>query len=58
MGNSIKHIDVRYHFVTENIEDRIVKVIFAKCEENAVNALTKSLRQEIIHKHALRELIE
>jgi hypothetical protein len=33
-GNRTKHIDTRYHFVREYVEDGVVKVIFVRSENN------------------------
>ena len=51
-GNRTKHIDTRYHFVREYIEDGIVKVIFVRSEENDADIFTKNLNGENFHKHS------
>ena len=50
-GNRTKHIDTRYHFVREYIEDGIVKVIFVRSEENDADIFTKNLNGEAFEKH-------
>jgi hypothetical protein len=50
-GNRTKHIDTRYHFVREYIEDGIVKVIFVRSEENDADIFTKNLNTETFNKH-------
>jgi hypothetical protein len=50
-GNQTKDIDTRYHFVRENIEDGIVKVVFVRSEENDVDIFTKHLNTETFNKH-------
>lgn len=50
-GNRTKHIDTRYHFVREYIEDGIVKVIFVRSEENDADIFTKNLNQETFKRH-------
>ena len=47
-----KHVDVRYHFVREYIEDGIVKVQFVKSEDNDSDICTKNLNGELLDKHA------
>ena len=46
-----KHIDVRYRFVNEFIEDGIIKVIFVKTEENDSDGFTKNLNGDLYEKH-------
>jgi hypothetical protein len=50
-GNRTKHVDVRYHYVRELIEDGIVKVEFVRSEENDSDPLTKNLGTELYEKH-------
>ena len=53
-GTSIrtKHVDTRYHFVREYIEDGVVKVIFVKSEDNDADLMTKNLADEKFQKHS------
>ena len=55
-GNSstqrTKHVDIRYHFVREYIEDGIVKVKFVRSEDNDSDVFTKNLSSELLDKHA------
>jgi len=46
-----KHIDTRYHFVREYIEEGKVKIIFVKSEENEADIMTKNLGNELYNKH-------
>jgi len=50
-GNRTKHIDTRYHFVREYIEDGIVKVVFVRSEENDGDIFTKNLNGELFKQH-------
>ena len=52
-----KHIDVRYKFVNEFVEDGFVKIIFVRSEENDADLFTKNLGGELYEKHA-RKMIE
>ena len=38
-----KHVDIRYKYVNEYIEDRVVKIIFVDSADNDRNILTKNL---------------
>ena len=51
-GNRTKHIDTRYHFVREYIEDGIVKVVFVRSEKNDADLFTKKLNGETFKKHS------
>ena len=51
-GNRTKHIDTRYHFVREYIEDGIVKVVFVRSEDNDADIFTKNLNGETFEKHS------
>ncbi len=51
-SNRTKHIDTRYHFVREYIEDGIVKVIFVRSENNHADIFTKNLNGESFEKHS------
>ena len=46
-----KHIDVRYNFVREFVEDEFIKIIFVKSEENHADIFTKNVNREIFEKH-------
>ena len=46
-----KHIDVRYHFVREFVEEGFIKITFVKSEENHADIFTKNVNREIFEKH-------
>ena len=50
-GNRTKHIDTRYHFVREYIEDGTFKIIFVRSAENIADIFTKNLPTEAYKKH-------
>ena len=50
-GNRTKHINTRYHFVREYVEDGILKVLFVRSEENDADLFTKNLNKEKFQKH-------
>jgi hypothetical protein len=35
-----KHIDTRYHFVPEFVEDGMIKIVFVKTEDNKADIFT------------------
>ena len=41
-----KHIDVKYHFIREVIEDKLVQLVKIHTDDNPTDLLTKSLRSE------------
>ena len=43
-----KHVDIRYHFVRECIEDGIIKIIFVKSADNDSDVMTKNLNKDCI----------
>jgi hypothetical protein len=49
-----KHIDTRYHFVREYIEDGIIKITFVRSAENTADIFTKNLSKETFDKHTTR----
>ncbi len=51
-----KHLDIYYKFVTEYIEDGIIKVIFVKSADNDSDYVTKNLGLEL-HSHQAGKVI-
>jgi hypothetical protein len=52
MRPRMKHMDIRYHFVWDYIEDGAIKIIFVKSEENDSNIFIKDLGKELFNKHS------
>jgi hypothetical protein len=50
-GPRMKHVDIRYHFVRDLIEEGIIEVAFVKSEENDSDVFTKNLGEELFKKH-------
>ena len=46
-----KHVDARYHYVREFIEEGFIKIIFVKTDENKSDIFTKNVNQQIYEKH-------
>ena len=47
-----KHIDIRYKYVNEYVEDKVVKIILVKSTDNDSSILNKSLSTELHDKHS------
>ena len=46
-----RHVDTRYHFVRELVEERFVEVVFVKSEDNKSDGFTKNLSGDLFEKH-------
>ena len=55
-GVRTRHVDTRYHFIRENIEDGIIKMEFVKSIDNDSDIFTKNVNREIYEKHAKKFL--
>ena len=53
-----KHVDIRYKYVNEYVEDGIVKIIFVKSADNDSNILSKNLSVELYEKHSKKMVVE
>ena len=51
-NNRTKHVDVRYKYVREFIEDDFIKVIFVKSAENCADIFTKNVSQDLNKKRS------
>ena len=51
-SNQTKHVNTRYHFVRELIEEGIMKIEFVKSENNDSDIFTKNLGRELFKKHS------
>ena len=58
ISNRTKHVDVRYHFVREFVQDGSIKVIFVKSEDNDADLFNKNLGGGLHWKHAEKLLGE
>ena len=50
-GQRTKHIDVRYHFIRELIEDGTIELEFVKTADNGADVFTKNTSGELFNKH-------
>ena len=46
-----KHIDVKHHFMRENIEKGLIKIVSVKSVEIDVDTWTKNVKQDTYAKH-------
>ena len=53
-GTRTRHIDCRYHFVKEYIEDGVIKIIFVRSEKNDADIFTKNLNAELYERHVAK----
>nr|GFA12425.1 retrovirus-related Pol polyprotein from transposon TNT 1-94 [Tanacetum cinerariifolium] len=47
-GSLLKHIDIRYHFIKEHVENGLIKLYFVNTEYQVANIFTKALGRERI----------
>jgi hypothetical protein len=50
-GVRSRHVDTRYHFIRENVEDGILKVDFVNSSENDSDIFTKNVSQDTYKRH-------
>ena len=46
-----RHVDIRYNYVREFVEDKFLKIIFVKTSENLSDGFTKNVSGDIYEKH-------
>ena len=51
VGARTKHIDVRYHYVREQVENGTIKVDYVNTEKNPADVLTKNVTDKIMNMH-------
>lgn len=47
-----KHVDIRYKFVNEFVEDKFLEIIFVRSEDNDADIFTKNVSGELYDKHS------
>ena len=52
------HVDIRYRYVNEYVEDGVVKIIFVKSADNDSNILIKKISAELHEKHAKKMVMK
>lgn len=51
-GERTKHIDMKYHFIREQVENGLVEIKFVRSEENVADIFTKNLGGEKFNFHS------
>ena len=57
-SNRTKHIDIRYHFVKEFVEDGFIKILFVRTEDNDADIFTKNVDGNCYERQATKFLGE
>jgi hypothetical protein len=55
-GVQTKHIDTKYHFIQEHMEDEFIKLCFVKSSENKADLFTKNVSRESYVEHVSKFL--
>ena len=55
-GVRTRHVDTRYHFIRENVEDGIIKIEFVKSNDNDSDIFTKNVNQDTYERHVKKFL--
>jgi hypothetical protein len=55
-GVRTRHIDTRYHFIREHIEDGFIEIVFVRTSDNDANIFTKNVNKETYEKHIVKFL--
>jgi hypothetical protein len=50
-GVRIRHVDTRYHFIQEHIEDGFIQIVFVKSCDNDADLFTKNVSKDIHNRH-------
>jgi len=45
-------VDTRYHFVREQVADKIVEIIFVRTDDNRADGFTKNVKGEVFERHS------
>ena len=53
LGQRTKHIQTRYHFVQEYVEEGILKIVYVASEDNQADIMTKNTKSNVFWKHVL-----
>jgi len=52
LGQRTKHVDTRYHFVRNYVEDGILKIVYVKGVDNDADIMTKNTDKNTFWRHA------
>jgi hypothetical protein len=53
-----KHVDVKYHFVREYVEDGFIRIIIVRSEHNVSDGFTKNVTGDIYDAHTADYMAE
>jgi hypothetical protein len=53
-SNRTKHIDIRYHFVREYVEDKFIDIVYVRTKENDADIFTKNVDGTTYEEHAYK----
>jgi len=51
-GIRTRHVDTQYHFVREQVAEKIVEIIFVRTDDNKADGFTKNVKGEVFEKHS------
>ena len=52
ISDRTKHVDIRYHFIREFIDQEFIKIVFVSTKENVADIFTKNLPKELFERHS------
>jgi hypothetical protein len=55
-GSRTKHVELKYHFIRQYVEEGFIRIIFVRTDENISDVFTKNVTGEIQDRHA-REFV-
>lgn len=58
LGERTKHVDIKYHYIREQIDVGLIEVKFVKSEENLADLFIKNLKGELFECHASKLVAE
>ena len=58
IGARTKHINIKYHYVQEYVENRIVQIRFVRTDENAADPFTKNIAGNTYWKHHDKYMVD
>ena len=50
-SNRTKHVDTRYNYVREFVEDKFIEITFVRSEDNYADIFTKNVKKEVLDNH-------
>ena len=53
-SNRTKHVDTRYHFVREYIDNGTLKIIYVQSQNNDADVMTKNLPEKDFKRHTTK----